>query len=1228
MVPLLAKSFELSQGVLKTCRKNGSGNRAECSDIVVSVFLLLLILSPAVYCEDWPMWKHDAGRSAASPEELSNELHLQWKRELPKLEPAWPDEPRMTFGSFYEPVVMGKTMFIGSSHSDKLIALDTDTGKEKWVFYADGPIYFAPVAWENKVYFTSDDGYLYCIDAKKGSTIWKFRGGPRDRKIIGNSRLISSWPARGGPVLINGKIYFTASIWPFMGTFIHALDAKTGKVVWTNSGAGSIYTIQPHRGSAFAGVAPQGYLAANGDKLFIPNGRAVPAVLDRLTGKFLYFRLIENARSGGFRIAATKDYFINRFSVYNVGDGTKVKIRFKYNLDSILADNKIYIGNRGRLIVYDSGMNELSRLSSEGMTIHIKAGSRLYASGKSIIKAIDTPIQENKLVTSWETGVEGVPANIIVADKKLFVVTLEGSIYCFGADKISPYTHGVKKQKKPSSDQRPMQADEILKATGISEGYCVVLGIGTGHLIEDLAKKSRLHIIGIDPDKKKVGEIRRRLDAAGLYGRRVAVFCKDPVFSLEFPPYLANLIVSEDLKSSGFNKKGFIKSVFKTLRPYGGIACLPVGKEKQSAFITRVKAKKLANAEVKQAEGFILLSREGSLPGSADWTHQYADSGNTCVSKDEIVKAPLGLLWFGGLSNKKILPKHGMGPSEQVVNGRLFIEGPNIIRAVDVYTGRLLWEKSLPNVGMAYNTTDRQPGADGSGCNYVSVKDGVYVLYGNKCLRLNPAKGDTISEFVIPGRQEKPGDSSGYIAVWKEFLVITSYPIDFTKTEEHNKDIREKIAPWKNTCSKQIMVMNRYNGNILWKYDAKTYFRHASIAVGNGKVFCIDKPPNPGIEIESKDQKPELIALDIAKGNVIWSTTENVSGTVLCYSEEHDILLQAGRSTWYGLRDEAGKWMIAHKGKSGDLLWSKKNSSGGSIMLYGDSIIRQAKAYSLTNGKRATLEHPITGVKVSWRFSRSQGCGMVVASKNLITFRSAAAGYYDLENNSGTGNLGGFRAGCTSNLIVANGVLNAPDYTRLCSCSYHNQTSLALVHMPEAEMWTFNRFGLGENPIRRVGINFGAPGDRRAGNGTLWLDYPSVGGPSPSIPIKVIPGKPEWFRYHSSRIKNDGLKWVAASGVKGIESITIDLNTKGTIAYNVYLYFAEPGSLKKGERVFDVSMQGKKVLRNFDILEKNTNNEVVVKEFKNVIISKDLKLDFSPAGKSLICGIEILQEGK
>src|SRR5262249_57944696 len=108
-------------------------------------------------------------------------------------------------------------------------------------------------------------------------------------------------------VLHDGGVYFAASIWPFMGVFIHCLDAPTGRVVWTNDGDGSVYIKQPHNADSFAGVAPQGPLVVAGDVLLVPGGRSVPACFDLKTGKILHFLLADNGKRGGGSAVSTID---------------------------------------------------------------------------------------------------------------------------------------------------------------------------------------------------------------------------------------------------------------------------------------------------------------------------------------------------------------------------------------------------------------------------------------------------------------------------------------------------------------------------------------------------------------------------------------------------------------------------------------------------------------------------------------------------------------------------------------------------------------------------------------------------------------------------------------------------------------------------------------------------------------------------------------------------------
>jgi len=189
------------------------------------------------------------------------------------------------------------------------------------------------------------------------------------------------------------------------------------------------------------------------------------------------------------------------------------------------------------------------------------------------------------------------------------------------------------------------------------------------------------------------------------------------------------------------------------------------------------------------------------------------------------------------------------------------------------------------------------------------------------------------------------------------------------------------------------------------------------------------------------------------------------------------------------------------------------------------------------------IKNPLTGEIQPWKITRAYGCNNIIASENLLTFRSGAAGFYDLQTEGGTGNLGGFKSGCTSNLVVANGVLNAPDYTRTCSCSYQNQTSLALVHMPDIDVWTVDATSVSATPEKQVeslAINFGAPGDRRQRDGQLWMEYPPVAGDSAPLKITVNPDA-KYFQNHSSLIANADLPWVLASGVDNITHLEIKL---------------------------------------------------------------------------------------
>jgi hypothetical protein len=121
-----------------------------------SHFLSLFLLSLPAVAADWPMWRFDAGRTAASDEVLPGSMHLQWERVETPREQVWDDplnHDLMPYDRIFEPVVMGGKMFIGYNDRDKVVAVDLETGDEVWTFFTGAPVRLAPVCWQTGMVF-------------------------------------------------------------------------------------------------------------------------------------------------------------------------------------------------------------------------------------------------------------------------------------------------------------------------------------------------------------------------------------------------------------------------------------------------------------------------------------------------------------------------------------------------------------------------------------------------------------------------------------------------------------------------------------------------------------------------------------------------------------------------------------------------------------------------------------------------------------------------------------------------------------------------------------------------------------------------------------------------------------------------------------------------------------------------------------------------------------------
>jgi len=435
----------------------------------------------------------------------------------------------------------------------------------------------------------------------------------------------------------------------------------------------------------------------------------------------------------------------------------------------------------------------------------------------------------------------------------------------------------------------------------------------------------------------------------------------------------------------------------------------------------------------------------------------------------------------------------------------------------------------------------------------------------------------------------------------------------------------------------RLVVMNRVTGKVLWTASAQSGFRHNATCAGGGRLYTIDRLSGEQLaKYKRRGEDPpfpsKLRVFDLKTGQELWSADASIFGTWLSYSAKHDVVIESGRVARDTLFDEP-KGMRAYSAKDGTVLWFEK-SYVGPAMIHGDTILQDQGGCDLLTGALKMRQDPITGQIVPWKWIRNYGCNTPAASEHLLTFRSGAAGYFDLCNDGGTGNFGGFRSSCTNNMIVAGGVLTVPEYTRTCTCSYQNQSSVGLIHLPEAEMWTF--FGTKEvrGAVQRLGINFGAAGDRRAEDGTLWLEYPSIAGVSPLINVSTKPGKLETFRRHASTVEGKH-NWITSSGVKDLQEVILQMGKEaGKKKYTVRLFFVEPDDCKPGQRRFHIELQGQEVLRDLDIAkEAGGGYRTLIKEFTGVEVAGDLRLRLVPAAGAqvrvpILCGLEIVAEDR
>ena len=182
--------------------------------IPLTTALLFVIAASTRVRADWPMLARDPARGGSTSDEIRPPFSRKWYR-------TFADEGLM---SGVQPVIVGKSLYIGTLRGN-LYAIDTETGKDRWVHRAGAPILHAAAATPQRVFFCAGDSVI-CAAASDGVERWRIRTGAalwnaplvyndlllvggRDSKLyaIDTNNGVIGWTAHvGGPILCSPAI--------------------------------------------------------------------------------------------------------------------------------------------------------------------------------------------------------------------------------------------------------------------------------------------------------------------------------------------------------------------------------------------------------------------------------------------------------------------------------------------------------------------------------------------------------------------------------------------------------------------------------------------------------------------------------------------------------------------------------------------------------------------------------------------------------------------------------------------------------------------------------------------------------------------------------------------------------------------------------------------------------------------------------------------------------------
>ena len=578
-------------------------------------------------------------------------------------------------------------------------------------------------------------------------------------------------------------------------------------------------------------------------------------------------------------------------------------------------------------------------------------------------------------------------------------------------------------------------ADAILKAAGVRKGICIVLGIGDGKLARALARRSKMSVIGTDPEPATVKNARRDALRTGLYGVRLSYRQVRSLEATDFPSDFANLVII-----TNSTEQGVVDEALRMLQPGRGIGLIGGAGGEGKTILRDFPGSTSLKISGKD---YVQLKRAPKA-NIGEWTHLYGRPDNTAFGGEPLGGAKtaddLEVLWIGRPGPRYQADRNGRKPSPLSINGRLFIQGLERIITIDAHNGTILWSLELPNFRRFNMPRDCS--------NWCADSESVFAAIGDRCWKIHGQTGRIVQRYPVIGGPKKSWEYDwGYIASEGELLVGSAVKKGTANTDFWGSggwyDSKAGGVTHK-VCSDSLFALYKEDGNTAWIYS-KGLIINPTITISDGRV-CFIETRNP-IVMASNARRlgaPEmwlnqfLVALDLHSGEKLWEKPiDTPDGDVVFYMACGSEVLatvasrRAGKKGLYHINTWDAK--TGKEKWQNSFGWSNEGHHGSHMsrpVIVGNTLAVRPNLYNLRTGEPLALKMP------------GGGCGTYAATTNTFLFRAGTVTMWD-HTSGKKSTWSRLRPDCWLSTIPAGGMLLSPEGGGGCSCGVWLETSLA-----------------------------------------------------------------------------------------------------------------------------------------------------------------------------------------